>query len=411
MVESLQGSLTAVAFGKDSIRIMTRHVAVITGSRAEWGLLAPLCSKMQTLGLRLSVLVTGSHLHAVGGNSDDEVRAAGFPVVEVPIIPAGSDTDDQKRMLQTIGNAFPALASALNRLNPDLCIVLGDRYEIFAAAAVCRLAGVRLAHISGGELTVAAFDDCLRHCITKLSDLHFAATEEYRRRIIQLGEKPDLVFNVGDLGLADLKKTAFKSRSELEAMLTADLKDFFLVTVHPETCNPGEGLRIAQLLTKLLATGFSGCNLIFTGANADPEGEKINDCFSSFAAGRTGAVFVRSLGRLNYLSAARLASCVIGNSSSGIVEVPALGTPVVNIGRRQTGRPHGDAVISIAAEEHAMSAALVRACEPDFRQKAATAVNPYEGEDSASRIASIIAGFDLASISREKTFFDLPRSL
>jgi len=390
---------------------MAKKITVITGSRAEWGLLAPLCSKMQTLGLQVSVLVTGSHLHAVGGNSVDEVRAAGFSVVEVPIIPAGSDADEQKRMLQTIANAFSALAEALKHLTPDLCLVLGDRYEIFAAAAVCRLLGIRLAHISGGELTVAAFDDCLRHCITKLSDLHFAATEEYRRRIIQLGEQPDLVFNVGDLGLADLKKTAFKSRSELEALLSLELKDFFLVTVHPETCNPGEGLRIAQLLVRILANGFAGCSLIFTGANADPEGEKINEHFSSFAAGRHGAIFVRSLGRLNYLSAARLARCVIGNSSSGIVEVPALGTPVVNIGRRQTGRPHGEAVISIAAEEHALSAAIVRACEPEFRQKAATAVNPYEGEDSASRIASIVAGFDLASIRREKTFFDLTQPL
>ena len=390
---------------------MAKKITVITGSRAEWGLLAPLCSKMQALGLQVNALATGSHLHAVGGGSVDEVRTAGLPVIEVPIIPADSGEDDQKRMLQTIGNAFPTIAAALQRLSPDLCLVLGDRYEIFAAAAVCRLLGIRLAHISGGELTVAAFDDCLRHCISKLSDLHFAATEEYRRRIIQLGEQPDLVFNVGDLGLADLKKTVFKSRPELEALLSVELKDFFLVTVHPETCNPGEGLRIAQLLTHVLASGFAGCSLIFTGANADPEGEKINEHFSGFAVGRAGSVFVRSLGRLNYLSAARLARCVIGNSSSGIVEVPALGTPVINIGRRQTGRPHGEAVISVAAEEHAMSAAIVRAAEPEFRQKTATAVNPYEGEDSASRIASIIAGFDLASIRREKTFFDLTQPL
>lgn len=390
---------------------MAKKITVITGSRAEWGLLAPLCSKMQALGLQVNVLATGSHLHAVGGGSVDEVRAAGLPVIEVPIIPADSGEDDQKRMLQTIGNAFPTIAAALQRLSPDLCLVLGDRYEIFAAAAVCRLLGIRLAHISGGELTVAAFDDCLRHCISKLSDLHFAATEEYRRRIIQLGEQPELVFNVGDLGLADLKKTAFKSRSELEAMLAVELQDFFLVTVHPETCNPGEGLRIAQLLVKILTHGFAGCSIVFTGANADPEGEKINEHFSSFAAGRHGSIFVRSLGRLNYLSAARLARCVIGNSSSGVVEVPALGTPVINIGRRQTGRPHGEAVISVAAEEHAMAAAIVRASEPEFRRKAATAVNPCEGEDSASRIASIIAGFDLASIRREKTFFDLTQPL
>ena len=390
---------------------MVKKITVITGSRAEWGLLAPLCSKMQALGLQVHVLVTGSHLHTVGGGSADEVRAAGLPVVEVPIIPADSGEDDQKRMLQTIGNAFPAIAAALNRLRPDLCLVLGDRYEIFAAAAVCRLVGIRLAHISGGELTVAAFDDCLRHCITKLSDLHFAATEEYRRRIIQLGEQPEMIFNVGDLGLSDLKKTAFKSRSELETLLSVELKDFFLITVHPETCNPGEGLRIAQMLTRILASGFVGCSLVFTGANADPEGEKINEQFSSFAARHKGSVFVRSLGRLNYLSAARLARCVIGNSSSGIVEVPALGTPVVNIGRRQTGRPHGEAVISVAAEEHAMSAAIVRASEPEFRQKVATAVNPYEGEDSASRIAGIIASFDLASIRREKVFFDLAQPL
>lgn len=387
---------------------MPRHIVIITGSRAEWGLLRPLHDELLRAGLRTTVLVTGSHLHAAGGCQADEIFSVpGITAVPVAITPDDPSLNDQQLMFATMAGALNRLPAVLQQLQPDLVIVLGDRYEIFAAASVCRLSGIRLAHISGGELTLGAFDDALRHCITKLSDLHFTASEDYRRRVIQLGENPQFVYNVGELALDKLSRMPFKSRYELEGQLECRLDDFFLLTVHPETCAPGEGLRIVELLLGVLRAEFPEVFLIFTGANADPEGSRINELLkAAFADGRAGRFF-NSLGRLNYLSLARLARCVIGNSSSGIAEVPALGTPVVNIGRRQQGRPHGSAVTSVFASEKELAAALKKAADPGFRVVAAKFVNPYAGEDSAATIAGIIAGLDLSGIPRAKPFHDL----
>ncbi len=387
---------------------MQRHIVIITGSRAEWGLLRTVCQELIERGQRVTVVVTGSHLHSQSGFSGDEVDTlAGCDFVNVYITPEEALESTTGLMMKTISNAFIGLPDALSSLKPDLAVVLGDRYEIFAAATVCRLIGIPLAHISGGELTIGAFDDCLRHCITKLSDLHFAATETYRNRVIQLGETPDRVFNAGELALADLHKTPFKERAELEQMLNISLKEFFLVTVHPETCSPGEGLRIIKILIAILTGHFADIGVVFTGANADPEGDEINQAIAEYVKERGAGCFVRSLGRLNYLSMARLATCVIGNSSSGIIEVPALATPVVDIGRRQLGRPRSEAVISVVAGKEQILSAVKKALKPSFRQQAKNCINPYEGENSARQIAEILSTFDLATISREKHFHDL----
>ncbi len=388
---------------------MQKHIVVITGSRAEWGLLQPVCRELLDRGARVTVLVTGSHLHSQSGFSGSEVDSCfAFASEKVCITPENGSLNSHHLMMQTMSNAFALLPATLEKLQPDLALVLGDRYEIFAAATVCRLSGIRLAHISGGELTTGAFDDCLRHCITKLSDLHFTAAQAFKNRVIQLGESPDRVFNVGELALADLHKTRFKSRQELEQLVKTDLESFFLITVHPETCAPGQGMQIFTLLDEIFTSGFAGFSLIFTAANADPEGDQINAAINVFVERRANGRFIKSLGRLNYLSMARLATCVIGNSSSGIAEVPALGTPVVNIGRRQHGRPHGSSVISVAAEKDAIVAAIKKASQPTFREQSKNCCADYEGHDSARRIAEIIVNFDLGTISREKGFVDLP---
>lgn len=387
---------------------MQKHIVIITGSRAEWGLLRPVHNELILLGIRTTVLITGSHLHSQSDHSEKEIVAeAGGEIIRVYITPEDLTLNPGQLMLNSMANALNRIPDALRKLNPDMAIILGDRYEIFAAATACRLSGIRLAHISGGELTLGAFDDALRHCITKLSDLHFTAAEEYRRRVIQLGEEPQRVFNVGELALDKLSQLPLKSQEELEHLLGCKLDSFFLLTIHPETCSPGEGIRITTLLLELLPVHFPGFKLVFTGANADPEGEKINLLLKQFSINSGAGCYFASLGRLNYLSLAKLARCVIGNSSSGIAEVPALGTPVVNIGRRQLGRTHGLAVTSVASDHDQILQAIKKAADLRFREVAMSFPNPYQGEDSARQIASIIASLDLTTISREKKFHDL----
>lgn len=387
---------------------MQKHVVIITSSRAEWGLLYPVYCELKKLGIRTSVLATGSHLHSQSGFSVNEIEQCDVKsVVKVYITPEDPGLTDDQLMFRSMANAIVGLPEALQQLQPDLAIVLGDRYEILAAALTCRLSGIRLAHISGGELTLGAFDDQLRHCITKLSDIHFTATGEYRRRVIQLGENPGMVYNVGELALSGLSRLRYKNIAELEAIIQRPLKDFFLLTVHPETCSPGAGLQIVELLLDLLPKEFSDTLLLFTAANADPEGNEINAMLAERAVCEPSKIhFVKSLGRLNYLSAARYARCVIGNSSSGIAEIPAVGTPVVNIGRRQLGRPHGRAVISVACSGDEIVDAVKKAADPKFREVIKSSEKLYAGEDAAVKISEIIALLDFKRISREKVFFD-----
>ena len=385
---------------------MPKQILVITGSRAEWGLLQPVCRELANLKNKVTVLFTASHLAAPGDPVEAEA-AGNFITVRVPTTPLNSELSSERLMFLTLGNTFIELPETLRRISPDLVIVLGDRYEIFAAASICRLCGIRLAHISGGELTAGAVDDCLRHCITKLSDLHFTATETYRKRVIQLGENPDFVFNVGELALADLSSYAFAPLDQLEKFFAMRLQKFFLITVHPETCNPGEGEKIIGLLNDVFLTVFDDYGLIFTSANADPEGDRINNILTDYLKVNAKARFVASLGRHIYLSTARLAKCVIGNSSSGIAEIPALGTPVINIGRRQHGRPHGRLVQTVEAERLAIVAAIKKSLQPEFCAGIKSADNPYEGENSARKIAETITCLDLASLTSEKGFYDL----
>lgn len=391
------------------ISTMSKHICIITGSRAEWGILRPLHDELQKRVSRVSVVVTGSHLHYQSDYSAEEIsKDIGEDYHQVYITPENGAQDNQSLMFAAMAGALTRFPKLFDMFRPDLVVYLGDRYEIYAVATACRLLGIRSAHISGGELTAGAFDDVLRHCISKLSDLHFTATEDYRRRVIQLGEIPELVFNTGDLGLADLADLPFLQRSQLEDLTKCALDDFFLITLHPQTCSPGAALNGIKQLLPLLIKTYPGTRLLITGANADPEGEEINAYIKAQADIEPESIcFFSSLGRLNYLSAARLARCVIGNSSSGIIEVPSLGVPVLNIGRRQQGRPHSQTVITADFDEAAILQALGRLLADGFREKCALFANPYEGKDSARKIAEIIASIDLNSISREKQFHDL----
>lgn len=392
---------------------MTRHICMITGSRAEWGILHSLYEELQQTDVRLELVITGSHLHSQSSFSVAEIEAdTGQTHRKIYITPENLPESGNKAMFITMAQALERFSDYFIHEKPDLVIYYGDRYEIYAAATACRLCGLKSAHISGGEITTGAFDDVLRHCLSKLSDLHFTATEEFRRRVIQLGENPEFVFNTGDLALAGLDKLPYLERSQLECELKCELNEFFLITLHPETCRPGRVLAGAKLLLPFLRQHYPSTKLLITGANADPEGEKINAWLKQQAKRDTEHIyFYAGLGRLRYLSAAHLARCVIGNSSSGIIELPSLGIPVLDLGNRQQGRLRSDAVLSADFTSENIANALNKLLNPDWLKKCATIANPYEGKDSAKTIARIIKEFDLSLINRDKVFFDLPISL
>lgn len=386
---------------------MKKKIAIISGSRAEWGLLQPLYHLLGTFPeVATSLIVTGSHLDENGDNSIAEIADECRPDVLVQL----SSLQEENAVFNRMADLTSCLPVQLQRIKPDLAVILGDRYEIFMAATVCRLMGIRLAHISGGEITLGAFDDCLRHCLTKLSDLHFTATEDYRRRVIQLGENPERVFNVGEVGLYRLSEFPFTDRCQLAHELGLDFsRPLALFTFHPETCHPG---LVSQFLPELLPAMlnvFPRHFLVFTSANADPEGETINSIIRNFTEKYPEtSLFTGSLGRRRYLSLARHCDFVGGNSSSAIVEIPALKVPALNFGMRQKGRPHGSAVVDLDFDLDSLRAAAKKLADPQFRKALPEFHHPYAGEKSIDLIGEILYNFDFTSIQRSKPFYDLP---
>lgn len=378
-----------------------KRITVITGSRADWGLLFQVCKYLKKYGNIIKVLAVGAHVDKNKDYSINEVKEDATNIeVEVEmvyIIPDNAKISDKEYIFKTFNFINDNLPSKLKET--DLVVLLGDRYEIFASASICRLIGMPIVHFCGGELTLGAFDDALRHCITKLSDYHFVSNEEHYQRVRQLGENPKNIFDVGDLGINELNRIEYKNPKELSQLFSFSFVNFFLITVHPETCNKGRGLNIVKSLLKILPDKFGEYNFLFTAANADPEGEEINRLLSE----NKKIKYIKSLGRINYLSAVKLAKCVIGNSSSGILEVPALHTPVVNIGNRQKGRKHCDAVIDADYSELSIIEGINKALlvkDSDF--KFAT-----HGLDSAQKSAEIITNLELPK-NTEKVFYDLP---
>lgn len=377
-----------------------KNIVVITGSRAEWGLLFPVCRKLKEFGNIVKVLVIGSH---VDENKEYSIKEVEKDTAETNIdceavykIPKTVKYSDDEYMFNIIAIINRNLPKKLH--DAELVVLLGDRYEIFSAASICKMLCKPIAHFCGGELTLGAFDDSFRHCITKLSDYHFVSNDEHFKRVCQLGENPKNVFNVGDLGLNDLNKIKLKSATELNDIFDFSFENFFLITVHPETCNKGRAIKVVEDLLNYLPKEFPNTNLLFTAANADPEGEIINSMLEQ----NKQITFIKSLGRINYLSAVKLAKCVIGNSSSAILEVPSLHTPAVNIGNRQTGRKHCKAVIDSDYSINSIICSINKAlsvCNDDFALSS-------HGIDSALHSAEIITNLSLSK-SSEKKFFDL----
>lgn len=383
-----------------------RHVAIATGTRADWGLLSPVARALAGRpDTAVSVIATNMHLMPRYGNTIDEIRADGFePAATVAM---DSDDDSAASRVKAMGRCMEGMADALGRLGPDLLVVLGDRYEMLATAAAAMMMRIPIVHIAGGEITEGAVDDAIRHAITKLSSLHLTATEAYRRRVIQLGEDPDLVINTGAIGVSNIMGTPAMSSDELSRSIDFDVdRSTLLVTYHPatlDTADPGE--RIDALLDAL--DRYPDYKVLITYPNNDPRGAVIIDHVDAYAAARPGRVkVVPSLGRKRYLSALRAVAAVVGNSSSGIVEVPSAGIPTVDIGIRQRGRIAAPSVIHCGDSADEISEAIATALSPRMRTIAAECVNPYHRPDTLALITDAIALTPLPKL-HTKTFHDL----
>jgi UDP-hydrolysing UDP-N-acetyl-D-glucosamine 2-epimerase len=384
-----------------------RTIAAVTGSRAEYGLLQGLLrilSAEPTVALR--IVATGSHLSPRFGETWREIESDGFTIDAKVPLPLGDDSAVGTSIAMSA--ALTGVASALSGLNPDIVVLLGDRYEILAAAVAALLLRIPVAHIHGGEVTSGAMDDAMRHAITKMSHLHFTAAEIYSRRVVQLGEPPENVHTVGAIGLDGLADLPALGREALAKSVGIELGEpLFLVTYHPATLGDRDPGEAAGALIEALK-GFPEATLLFTGVNADTGNRAIADRIEKFVALNPGrAVCTDSLGRARYVAAMRIADAVIGNSSSGIIEAPALGTPTVNIGDRQAGRLRSASVVDCPEDARAIGAAIRRAIGAEFRGSIRGMTPAYGNGGAARRIADILRRHDVAHLTAKK-FHDLP---
>ncbi|MBL78511.1 MAG: UDP-N-acetylglucosamine 2-epimerase (hydrolyzing) [Nitrosomonadaceae bacterium] len=384
---------------------MKRKICVVTGTRAEYGLLRWVMEGIrETPDLDLQIVVTGMHLSPEFGLTYREIEKDGFLIdrkVEMLL-----SSDAPVGVSKSMGLGLIGFGEALQQLQPDLMLVLGDRYEIFSAVAAALVARIPVAHLHGGESTEGAFDEAIRHSITKMSHMHFVATEEYRKRVIQLGESPDRVFLVGGLGIDNIKKLDLLERQVLEAALEFELgAKNLLITFHPVTLeNSTSAEQMAELLDALKT--LEDTHLIFTMPNADTNGRVIINMIKQFVSGHPHAQSYASLGQLRYLSCVRHVDGVVGNSSSGLLEVPSFGKGTINIGDRQRGRLKAESVIDCDPEQKSISTAIQQLYSKEFQLILETVKNPYGEGGASGRVVDTLVKVPLEDILM-KRFFDL----
>ena len=383
-----------------------KHVAIITGSRADYGLLKGVMTALtQDTKVKLSVIATGMHLSPQFGETWKTIEADGFSIAAK--VDLGLEDDTRVAIAHNTGCGVISFADTFDGLAPDLVLVLGDRYEILAAATAAMLLGIPIAHIHGGEVTEGAFDDAIRHAVSKMAHIHFTAADAYTRRLIQMGEAPALVFTVGAPGLDHILEQTSGDRQAVFSALDVETWDrYFLITLHPETINLSANAPMATAMLEALKA-FPDHGLIFTGVNADPGNQVIDDAVKSFVASHPDrAIWRVSLGSSLYGQALKHADAVIGNSSSGIIEAPATGTPTVNIGTRQDGRLRAASIIDCAANKNQIEQAIKYALSSAFKTEFATEMPPYGRGGASNKIAAIIAECDLSQLG-SKGFHDL----
>ena len=376
-----------------------KRIGIMTGTRAEYGLLKPLMQEInKDNDLELYLIVSGMHLSPEFGMTYKEIEGDGFQInakVEMLL-----SSDSPAGISKSIGLGVIGFADEFQRADLDMLILLGDRYEALSAAICALVMRIPIAHLHGGELTEGAIDEGIRHSITKMSYLHFTSTEQYRNRVIQLGENPERVFYVGALGVENIKKINLMTKEELERSIHFEIDENTLEnnTVEEQFLNL---LKVLDRNPKI--------RMIFTKANADTNGRIVNELIDKYAAQNSerACAFV-SLGQKRYLSALKYCRIVIGNSSSGIIEAPSFGKPIINIGDRQKGRICADSVINCGYTQQEIQQAMETALTEEFENKARNCRNPYEKENTAANIISVIKDYLLNDkIKLKKGFYDI----
>ena len=385
----------------------TRHVCVVTGSRAEFDLLRWTMEEIRSsTRMRLSVVATGMHLSPEFGNTVTELEGAGFPPDDIVETLLSADTSSA--VAKSIGLGVIGFADALRRLRPDIVVVLGDRYETFAAAQAAMVLRLVIAHIHGGESAEGVLDESMRHAITKMAHLHFVSTETYRRRVIQLGEQPERVHHVGATGLDRLRRGDILDADGVRDLIALPGDGpLLVVTHHPVTAVDQDPESELQEVIEAVAS-VPEARIVFTLSNADALGRAFNARIRAFAESRPDGVRVfESLGQRRYLGLVAAADAVVGNSSSGIIEAPSVGTPTVNVGPRQRGRVKPASVVDCEPLREDIVRALRQALDSDFRDSAFSQPSPYDLGGAAERIAEHLATAPLDGITM-KAFYDLP---
>lgn len=385
-----------------------RKICVVTGTRAEFGLLSRLMRMIKdSEDTILQVIATNMHLSPKYGNTYQEIEKQGFTIdCKVPIINE-KEGDDAIATVKSMARALSGFSDAYNELKPNMVVVLGDRYEILSAATAALIMRIPVAHIAGGAITEGAYDDAIRHSITKMSQLHFTSSEQYRRRVIQLGEEPDRVFYTGSLGVENIKKLPLLSKEEIETEIDFKIDDkTILATYHPVTLGNRTAKDDIDDFIAALNERKDLC-VIFTMPNSDTGGQFIVDAINDFVSNnRERARSYKSLGVVRYLSVMKQVAAVVGNSSSGLMEVPSFGKPSLDIGDRQKGRMAADSVFHCNPDKESVLSGLETVLSSTFKEKAARTKNPYEKEGSAKSIFDVISTYPLNELN-QKHFYDI----
>lgn len=388
---------------------MKQKICVFTGTRAEYGILKPFISLIdKDRSLILQLLVSGTHLSRQFGHTCREIENDGFIICKRVDISLNSDTP--LAVSRSMGLGIMRFSEAYNELRPDIIVILGDRFEALAAAVSAMILRIPISHLHGGEATFGLIDEAVRHSITKMSHLHFTSTEEYRKRVIQLGENPNRVYNVGALSLDNIENSKLLSRGELEKRLGIVFgKINFLTTFHPVTLKKDYGIKEFKNLLAVL-DHMKDAKCIFTRSNADSGGRAINNMINRYVRkNKRRAVVFASMGKLNYLSAMRYVDAILGNSSSGIIEAPFFNLPVLNIGDRQAGRVRAGNVIDCGPTYNDIGSGLSKLLSPSFRTRLKTLKNPYKKRNGADKVRRVIKKFLAHNRAPDlkKVFFDI----
>ncbi len=382
-----------------------KKILVVTGTRAEYGLLRLVIDGIaRSTSFKLQLCVTGTHLSPEFGLTYRDILKDGYKINSKLEMLVSADTPSA--ITKSMGLGLIGFADELNRLDPDLILILGDRYEVMCAAIAATIARIPIAHLHGGEATEGLIDEAIRHSITKMSHLHFVATKEYEKRVIQMGEKPNRVFCVGGLGVDNILNLDLLTKKEIEMSLDFKIgSKSMLVTFHPLTLEANtSGKQMNELLNSL--TEFVDHKIIFTMPNADTDGREIFQLIKKFCLDNHNCRAFTSLGQLRYLSCLKYVDVVVGNSSSGLLEAPSFNIPTVNIGDRQKGRLKAASVIDCAPVKNQISSAIKRALSPDFKESCKTTKNPYGNGGASKRIIQRLENIDFNHLLN-KSFFNI----